>query len=303
MASAPPLTQSIRTVEIDVLLSPGTRPVRMRVPASTREEAYALLNSIGNGTVGGVAYGSVLEPLRNGYKRNLEGVERQILQRRQALGTGATPAQLETLARWGSAERTRTARIWRIPTPVTGLGLELRDWRVYGWGGRTYDNLLTRNARAGRTGVAANNYIIGSATRSNPGFNASVARGARILRGGGGVLAVAGLGVTAHDIWRAPANQRGAVAQRHAVGIAGGIIGAEVAAGLVMVGAGLLVATPPGWIIIAVGLVGGIAGSMIADHYFYPDNHQTAASTLASGRVLQCTANNPLGAPRTARAR
>lgn len=306
MATAPSQQAGMRTTNVDVLLAPGGRPVRVTVPASTREEALAILRSVGNGGAGAFAYGSVLTPLREAYKRDLARVDFELAKRYQALGPKPTTAQLEELARWGNGQRTRIARVMRIPTPVTMLGLEARDWHKYGPGGRNFSNLMRRNANAGRFGDDAYRYMLQSATRSNPTYDANVARGARVLRGGGGVIAVVGLGATAHDIWQAPAAQRPAMVQRSAVGMAGGYVGAELG----MLGAGALAAvffaSPPGWVVIAIGAVGvagGVAGGMIADRLFYPDNHQRVTQTFASGAVLQCTPSNPLGSPLTARAR
>ncbi|GAA3725069.1 hypothetical protein GCM10022268_36320 [Sphingomonas cynarae] len=290
MASSPPIgysvTPPLRTVEIMVRLDPSGPPERMHVPAATEAEAYRLLGSIADGVPAAVVWGSVLEPIRSGYKRQLEQVELEIRRRRALLGKNPTEYELRGLAQWAARQRTNTARLWRIPLPVTGAGLELRDWRKYGAGGRTFDNLLDRNARQGRTGMAAYENMLGSATRSNPEYNAKIARGAKLLKGGGGVLAVAGLAVTAHDIWQAPADQRGKVLTRHGVGFAGGLIGAEVAGGLLTIGAGLLLATPPGWLVLAVGLVGGIAGGVIVDRLVYPEDHVPTATDLGNGMAV-----------------
>lgn len=292
MASAPPLpmlpygSPPIEMIEVEVALEPGKPPTRVAVPASTPDEAQQLLHDIGNGLPAGVAYGSVLEPIRKGYKRQLEAVELLIKQKRAALGSNPTEYELRGLAQWGARQRAMTARLWRLPLPLTGVGLEARDWRLYGAGGRTFENIMARNASKGRVGTQAYEYILGSATRSNPEFNASVARGARLLRGGGAVLGVAGLSISAYDIWQTAPGQRLQVAERHGVGFAGGLVGAEVAGGLLAIGAGLLLATPPGWIVIGVGLVGGIAGSMIADRVFYPKEYQPAADQFRAGMVV-----------------
>jgi hypothetical protein len=280
----------LRVIEVDVPLEPGQAPVTVPVLANSPEEAFRILYETGNGVSGTGArnfyYGSVLEPIRNGYKARLEQVEALIRQRRAALGPNPTQYELRGLAQWAARQRAMTARIWRIPTPSLLAGLEARDWRTYGPGGRTFENLLRRNAAQGRTGTAAYDYILGSAARSNAEVNASVARGARQLRIGGGILGVAGLAVTAHDIYQAPPERRGAVAQRHAVGFAGGLIGAEIGVGLLAVGAGLLAATPPGWVVLAVGLIAGVAGSIIADRVFYPPEHEAIGNRMAAGYAV-----------------
>jgi hypothetical protein len=76
------------------------------------------------------------------------------------------------------------------------------------------------------------------------------------------------------------------VAERHAVGFAGGLVGSEVAAGLLAIGAGLLAATPPGWVVIGIGLIGGIAGGVIADRIFYPPKYEPIAERMAAGYAI-----------------
>ncbi len=280
--AAPP----INFVTVQVGKKPSGEPDLMMVPANSEEEALRLLRDVGNGVPAGVAWGSTLEPIRQAYKRQLEQVELAIRERRARLGPNPSAYELRGLAQWAARQRTLTARLWRIPLPATGLGLEVRDWRMYGAGGRTFDNLVARNARQGLTGRAAYENILGSAKRSNVKVNAEVARGAAFLRRGGGVLAVAGLGISAYDIWKAPAERRGDVAKRHSVGLAGGLVGAEVAGGLLAIGAGLLFATPPGWLVIAVGLVGSVGGAMIADRTFYPSDYQPVSQHMRAGMAV-----------------
>lgn len=190
----------------------------------------------------------MLEPIRDAYKARLEVVEREILARRALLGAAPDPLELRGLAQWAARQRARTARITRLPTPALVAVLEARDLREYEPGGRTFENLMRRKQlRQGLTGPAAYESILGSSTISNPKVNASIARAARHLRTGGAVLGVAGLAVTAVDIANTPAGQRGAVATQAGITFAGGLIGSEIAAGLVTVGAALLLgATPAG---------------------------------------------------------
>lgn len=281
---------AVRIVEIDVIEKPGDPPVAVQVIADSPEEAYRILYEAGRGAGGAGAqslyYGSVLEPIRDAYKARLEQVESEIIKRRTALGAKATEYELRGLAQWAARQRANVARVWRMPTPSLLAGLEVRDWQKYGAGGRTFENLLKRNAESGRTGVAAYRHILGSAVTSNVEVNASVARGARFMRGGGAVLGVVGLSVSAYQIYQAPPGQRVAVAERSAVGFAGGLIGAEVGAGLLAVGAGLLAATPPGWIVIGVGLIAGVIGSIIADRIFYPPQHDPIAQGMSLGYAI-----------------
>jgi hypothetical protein len=287
--SHPIPSPQIRLIEVDVPLHPGEQPTAIPVFANSPKEAFRLLFEIGNG-VGGtgvrnVYYGTVLEPIRRAYVRRLEAVETAIRRDRAALGPNPTEYELRGLAQWAARQRAYNARLWRLPTPSLFAGLEARDWQKYGVGGRTFENLMARNA-AGRTGTAAYEDILGSAVRSNAEVTASVARGARFLRRGGAVLGVTGLAVSAYDIARAPAGQRGAVAQQQALGFAGGLVGSEVAAGLLAIGAGLFAATPPGWVVIGVGLVGGLVGGVISDRIFYPPKHEPIAHRMAAGYAI-----------------
>ncbi len=271
-------------------MQPGAPPTPVTVVADSPEEAFRILYEIGRGAGGAGArhfyYGSVLEPIRNRYKLQLERVEAEILRRRAALGANPTAYELRGLAQWAARQRANTARVWRLPTPSLLAGLEARDWDKYGAGGRTFENLLKRNAANGRTGGAAYEYILRSASAPNPEVTAALTKGARYLRGGGAVLGVAGLAMSAYQIYDAPPEQRGAIAERTAVGFAGGLIGSEVTAGLLAVGAGLLAASPPGWIILAVGLVGGIAGAVIADRVFYPPQAEAIADRMSRGYTI-----------------
>lgn len=287
------LPSTIPLIEVDVPLAPGTPPVPVQIPANSPEEAFAILLSMGDAMEAGMAgagarniyYGSVLEPIRDSYKLRLEMVERSIQQRRLALGATPDPLELRGLAQWAARQRAKTARISRLPTPALLAGLEARDWREYGPGGRTFENLMRRKqARFGLTGPAAYESILSSASTSNPEVNAKIARAAQHLRRGGAILGVVGLGFTAAEIAEAAPEDRGHVAGRAAVSFAGGLVGSEVAVGLVTVGAALLLGvTPAGWVVLAVGLVGGIAGGVIADRVFFPPETENTARTLSSG--------------------
>lgn len=266
---------------------------QVTVPGRTPEEAVHFLAGAGGGVTGQGGFdlyaGTVLEPVRNAYKARLERLEAQILQRRAALGPNPSPSALRELAEWAVRERARTARLWRLPTgPTQTVMLELRDWRQYGVGGRTFGNMVARQAGRGVTGPAAYEALLRSANTSNAGVNQSVVRGARALRFGGGVLAVAGIAVSAGTIAAAPPEERGRLAARTGVGIAGGFVAGEVATGLLMVGAALLLASPPGWLVIGVGLAAGVAGGMAADRIFYPEDYRPVGSQLGQGSTIDC---------------
>ncbi len=295
-ASTPP---RIPVIEVDVPDPRTGALTTVSVPGRTPEEAFRYLYNIGDGAMAqgsrDLYQGTVIEPIRNQYKATLEQVEQQIAARRTALGANATEAELRALAQWGSRQRTMTARVWRIPQgPAAGLSLEARDWQKYGRGGRTFENLMRRTEAKGLTGPAAYEYLLKSATTSNADVTAKLARNARFLRGGGAVLGVAGLALTAYDIAQAPPEMRARVAERHAVGFAGGLVASEGAVLLLGVGAACLAATPPGWVVIAVGLVAGAIGSYVADHYFFPPEHEGVAGYLGAGVAIDPTRRYPV---------
>jgi hypothetical protein len=285
---------TISTVRV-IVEDPDSRACyQLTVPGRSPNEAIDFLAAAGGGGTGQGGFdlfaGTTLEPVRNAYKARLEQLEAQIAERRIALGANPSEAALRDLAEWAVRERASTARLWRLPTgPTQAILLELRDWRQYGMGGRTFGNMMARQAGGGATGSAAYEALLLSANRSNPAVTAAVARGARSLRFGGGVLSVIGLAASAGTIAAAPPEQRRRVAAEAGVGFVGGAVAGEVATGILMVGAALLAASPPGWLVIGVGLAAGIAGGNIATHYFFPEDHAPVANRMSSGRVVDCS--------------
>ncbi|MGH8083198.1 MAG: hypothetical protein ACREP7_21645 [Lysobacter sp.] len=64
--------------------------------------------------------------------------------------------------------------------------------------------------------------------------------------------------VTGVNEWRkAPEAQKPRVASREIGGFLGGAVGSSIGTGLAVAGAGLLLGTPPGWVLIGAGIVGG----------------------------------------------
>ncbi|MBL6456928.1 hypothetical protein JMJ55_16445 [Belnapia sp. T6] len=268
------------------------------VPARNEQEAIAILHEAGSGLAGegmrNLYLGSVLEPVRHRYHQALSQAAAEIAERRAKLGPAPSEAALRELSEWAVRRRAQAARLWRIPTgPAMQVRLEVRDWRKYGFGGRTYQNLLRRQQGGGFTGATAYENLILSATQSNAGVDASIPRSARHLRFGGGILAGLALAYSAHEIAEAPPEQRANLAKHQAVGFAGGVVGGEAAAALAGVGLGLLVATPPGWVVITVGLVaglvGGVVGGMVAERVVFPEDAHAASQAMRSGIPLNCS--------------
>ena len=269
-----------------------TTPVT--VPGRTPEEAFRLLNAIGAGLSGegarDIYQGNILKTVRDGYKARLVRVEGEIIRRRAALGAHPAEGDLRELAVWAARQRATTARLWRIPQgPGQMTALEARDWGVYGVGGRTFKNLLKRQeVQYGLTGPAAYERILGSAVRDNVKVTADVARASKFLKRGGAALGLAGLAVSAYDIYSAPPGQRGKVAAHEGVDAVGGLIASEGAVGLLGIGAVALgLATPPGWVVLAVGLVAGIAGSYLADRAIFPEDYKPVMGRLGAGIAIE----------------
>ncbi|MQP65458.1 hypothetical protein GE253_08855 [Niveispirillum sp. SYP-B3756] len=270
------------------------------LPGYERDDVTQFLSSVGSGNISAIIHSKFSVKIRDFYKRELIQKELLISAKLKALGSNPTDYELRGLAEWAVRERTRTARIWRIPTPVVGIGFEARDWMKYGLGGRTYNNIYKYTKEKMNNNnvndLKINRNIVYSSTRSNPAVNEAAKTGEKFLRRGGGVLLVAGLGLAAYDIWQAPAERRMDVAVRRGAGIAGGIIGAELAAGALTLGAGILLGvTPAGWLIIAVGLVGAIAGAMVVDKVFFPDDYRPVLQNIQQGRLLNPLRLNTVG--------
>lgn len=258
---------SVSMVTVHVEDAEARQCYAVTVPARSGEEAIRFLSEAGSG-LGGEAVreiylGSVLAPVRHRYHAALAAAATEIAERRAGLGATATEAQLRELAEWAVQRRARAARMWRIPTgPAMQVRLEVRDWRQYGAGGRSFGNMLAREQRKGFGAGTAYENLIRSASTSNAGVDRSVARAARHLRLGGGVLGGLALAMSVREIAAAPAEQRGTIVKHQAVGLAGGLVGGEVMAGAAAIGLGLLMATPPGWLVLTIGLVAGIGGGM-----------------------------------------
>jgi hypothetical protein len=181
-----------------------------------------------------------------------------------ALGSKPTLAQLEALVRDATASRTRSARLWRLPTgPDVALLAEARDWRKYGPGGRSFDNLLGRSMKnSERMTWSRGDHLrqmLRNVDKTNPKVTAGVLRNARFLRGGGSVLFIAGLGWTAYEYQQTPVAQRAEFLKREGVSMLGGAVATGLAVALV------ISAPVSGVVVFGVALVAGVAGSTLAE--------------------------------------
>jgi hypothetical protein len=272
---------------------PDTRTCyEVTVPGRSTQEALTFLEFAGGGMFGSggrqVLAGMTLAPIRNAYYRRLAEVEREIAARRAALGSAPSEAALKELGGWAVRQRAAAARLWRVPSgPAAVVIGEARDWREYGPGGRTVGNMERRVMSRGLRGAEVSEYFLKGAVRPNAKMTTQLLRGARFLRRGGGILAVAGLMMTEEEIRQAPAGQRTQIAKQEAVGMAGGFIGGEAAVGSVLaIGTAFALATPPGWVLLGIGIIAGAGGSYVAEKFYFHDDGVTAVRAIGRGETV-----------------
>lgn len=218
------------------------------------------------------------------YYKALESAEREVAARRAALGPKLTDVgELRRFVEWASQQRNRIARQWRIPAGPGGvLGGEIRDWRQYGAGGRTLDNLLARaEKRQGLTGEAALLKVLGSTDKPNPAVTEAILRGSRYLRNAGSVMFIGGAASMAYQVSQAPASQRMEVLLREGSAFAGGAVAGNLAIGVCfLLGVG-------GIPLLAVGLVAGLAGAFVAERIYFAHRGSPALQGFLSGQPQQ----------------
>ncbi len=260
---------------------------QVTVPARTEEDAWRFLLELGSAGVTGTAVqnaylGAALPVIRKNYYKSLAVAEAEIAAKRLALGAKlGNYNDLYSFTEWASNKRTAIARKWRIPAGPGGMiGGEIRDWRQYGTGGRTFENLVKRAEGKGLTGEAALLKILDSVDRPNPAVTESILKGARYLKGAGAVLFLGGTALTGYNVASAPEGQSWEVAKREGVGALGGFVGSNIVVGvcflLGMTGVGLVV----------VGLIGGLAGVYAAEQMYLSREKSRVVQQMMSGQVV-----------------
>jgi hypothetical protein len=268
---------------------------QVSVPGSSTREALDFLDFVGGGMGGSgtrqILAGHTLGPIREAYYRRLAEVEHEIVARRAALGAAPGEAELRELGAWAVRQRAQAARVWRIPSgPAAVVVGEARDWSVYGIGGRTVGNIERRAIGRGLGGAQVTEYMIGRAVAPNVAMTTRLLRGARFLKRGGGLLAVAGLILTEEEIRQAAPAERGEIARREAVGLAGGIVVGEGAVGGVLaVSAAFALATPPGWVLLSIGIVAGVVGSFAAERLYFHEDGASAVEAMGRGQPIDAS--------------
>ncbi len=253
--------------------SPGETRYTMSLPARTESDALEFLGGLGGDAAGaGLAMrriGIDAPAIRTLYKQQVEDLARQIAER---LERGEST---ESVARWASEQRRHIVQRMRARTgPVARVIYEIRDWRQYGRGGRTYPNIVRHYEARGVPRSAIPGRVLDGATRSNTGVNQAL-RGASYLRHGGRVLIVVGVAVSAARIWNASDEELPRVIGEELGGFIGGSLGAGAGVGICLV----FGIASGGWGLLACGVIGGVAGGVggslaggaVSDGIFYSD--------------------------------
>ncbi len=251
--------------------------ISVHVPARDHEDAHKTLTAIANGGIGtglqNTYLGHATPKIRAAYYDALAAVEKEISARKIALGPRLTnPAEYRQFAFWASQRRTTVARLYRIPAgPGSMIGLEYRDWRVYGVGGRTPENVLSRNMSnklVPRSEEQALAKMISSAVKPNAAETERLLKAAKFLKRGGTVFIVGGLALTGYEIYRAKPADRPELIRKEVLVTGGSILASDLAVGIAiacsLTGVGL----------IAVGIIAGVGGAIAAERMYYA-NHQS----------------------------
>ena len=253
------------------------------LPVASEQQAADLLEVIGSGGALGAGMrmnniGVSMPAIRSEYERLIHQFLVEV-ERRRAAGQSS-----REIARWVVDERRRIANQmrWRSGTG-TRLLFEVRDWREYGIGGRSFANVERRYMGRGVTGEALNEAMIQGASRSNTGISGAAIRGARYLRNGGRVVIVLSLATTAFVLLTAPEGELERLLYEEAGGWIGGAGGAGLAVGACLV---FGIATG-GWGLLACGIVGGIGGGAVGSYagnrLYYSLKPQVEVSVLGTG--------------------
>jgi hypothetical protein len=212
-------------------------------PGFDVDDAVRTLEVIGTGgDVGAGAriawLGESVPRIRAEYKAELEQFIVELEQRRAQL----LPRDIDAahdLARWAVEQRRQIARKLRVKQGMSAtVVLEIRDHAKYGWGGRSYPNMLRRDRSSGWRA-------------SHLGINDAALRGARFLKNGGRVVLVVSLATTAAALLTASEEELPRVSYA-----AGGAVGS----GLAVAGCLVLGITTGGWGLLACGVVAGLGG-------------------------------------------
>ncbi|QUL38971.1 hypothetical protein [Erythrobacter sp. JK5] len=233
---------------------PGEVRYTLSLPIESENQALEFLEGIGGDAAGAgramTRIGIDAPLIRAQYKAEVEGLARQIAER---LDRGDS---VEQTARWASEQRRLIVNRMRAKSGgVSQVVYEVRDWRKYGYGGRSYPNMVRHYQGRGVPQSQIPERILRGAQQSNEGVSAAV-RNASYLRHGGRVVLVVGVAISAARIWNASDEEMPRVIGEELGGFIGGGLGAGAGVGICIV---FGIATS-GWGLLACGVVGGAAG-------------------------------------------
>lgn len=262
----------------------------IRVPGQVAEEGHAFLRQLDSAAAGAGARqflaGATWGPIRKRYQM----VDRALAEAAQArlaqLGASPKLADLEAIVREASSKRSLAARVWRMPSgPDAFVAAEMRDWKKYGFGGRSFNNLMDRSmANPARATWAREDHlkqILRNVEKTNPAVDAAVLRNARYLKAGGAILMIAGAGWTLHEYSQTPDSQKAEFVRRESASFAGSALATGV------VTAVLVTMSVSGAIVIGAGLVAGVAGGLLAEGVYRSLYGKTLLGQIKGSGVIQ----------------
>jgi hypothetical protein len=256
-----------------VTIEHGAQTISVSVPARHPDEAHQTLSVIGQGGLGtglhNTYLGLTLPKIRSAYYEALRQAESEISARRLALGTRLNnPMEFRQFVKWAAERRTSIARLYRVPAGAGAvIGGEIRDIRKYGPGGRTFDNLMARNAQKGLTETESLERILATVDKPNPAETEAILKGAKFLRGGGTVFFVGGVALMGYEWYRARPEDRPELVKKDVITTGSSIVATDLAVGVAF----MLGATGVG--LIAVGIVAGVAAAYGAESLYYAHQH------------------------------
>ncbi len=255
------------------------------LPARSPAEVHDFLETVGcGGSLGTgarlVNLGTEMPRIRAEYELRIAQMVAEV-ERRKSL---KQPAQ--KIAQWAVNERWAIANQMRWRSGVgTRVLFEIRDWKEYGVGGRTYTNVQARYARRGFTSPTLEQQMIRGATHANTGISEAALKGARYLKYGGRVVFVISIGTTGYTLLTAEPKNLERLIHEEAGAFAGGSAGAGLATGACLI---FGIATG-GWGLLACGVIGGMAGgfagSQIGNRIYYSRRPNVETEVILSGEL------------------
>ena len=238
------------------------RSLTCALPARSVSEAHEFLETVGcGGALGSGArltnLGAEMPRIRAEYERRIAQLVAEV-ERRKTL---KQPAR--EIAEWVVNERRAIANQMRWQSGAgTRVLFEIRDWKEYGVGGRSYANVQTRYLGRGFSSPALEEQMIRGATHANTGISEAALKGARYLKAGGRVIVVISIATTAYTILTADPKDLERLIYEESGAFVGGSAGAGLATGACLV---FGIATG-GWGLLACGVIGGMAGGFAGSH-------------------------------------